>query len=99
MSSTLAELGIDDNEPSLTDVEKRATVRDLLTARSGVYHPALYETPGMAAMRPLRGSHLPGTHWYYNNWDFNALGTIYLLVIVVAAAAAIPLMLATKAGA
>jgi CubicO group peptidase (beta-lactamase class C family) len=31
----------------------------------------------MAARRPLRGSHRPGTFWYYNNWDFNALGTIY----------------------
>jgi CubicO group peptidase (beta-lactamase class C family) len=77
LDATLAGLGIDDNEPSLTQVEKQATVFDLLKARSGVYHPALYETPGMAAMRPLRGSHAPGTFWYYNNWDFNALGTIY----------------------
>jgi CubicO group peptidase (beta-lactamase class C family) len=29
------------------------------------------------AERPFRGSHAPGTHWYYNNWDFNVLGTIY----------------------
>jgi len=77
LESTLAELGIDDNAPSLTDVEKQATVRMLLEARSGIYHPALYETPGMAARRPERGSHAPGTFWYYNNWDFNALGTIY----------------------
>lgn len=75
--TTLAELGIDDNEPALTDGEKRATVGDLLKARSGVYHPALYETPAMAATRPARGSHAPGTFWYYNNWDFNALNTIY----------------------
>jgi CubicO group peptidase (beta-lactamase class C family) len=27
--------------------------------------------------RPTRGSHPPGTHWYYNNWDFNVLGNIY----------------------
>jgi CubicO group peptidase (beta-lactamase class C family) len=31
----------------------------------------------MAKARPPRGSHAPGTFWYYNNWDFNALGTIY----------------------
>jgi CubicO group peptidase (beta-lactamase class C family) len=31
----------------------------------------------MRAERPTRGSHPVGTHWYYNNWDFNALGTIY----------------------
>jgi CubicO group peptidase (beta-lactamase class C family) len=45
LDSTLAQLGIDDNPPSLTDVEKQATVRMLLEARSGVYHAALYETP------------------------------------------------------
>jgi CubicO group peptidase (beta-lactamase class C family) len=77
LSLTLEQLGIDDNEPSLTPVEKQATVHDLLKARSGVYHPALYETEGMKAARPKRGSHAPGTFWYYNNWDFNALGTIY----------------------
>jgi CubicO group peptidase (beta-lactamase class C family) len=31
----------------------------------------------MKAMRPKRYSHKPGTFWYYNNWDFNALGTIF----------------------
>ena len=77
LDSTLAQLGIDDNPPSLTDVEKQATVRMLLEARSGVYHVALYETAGEVAKRPPRGSHAPGTFWYYNNWDFNALGTIY----------------------
>ena len=77
LDSTLGELGIDDNPPSLTDVEKGATVRQLLEARSGVYHPTLYETPAMAKARPPRGSHPPGTFWYYNNWDFNTLGTIY----------------------
>jgi CubicO group peptidase (beta-lactamase class C family) len=76
LSATLGELGIDDNEPALTPVEKQATVGDLLKARSGIYHAALYETPGMALARPARGSYPPGTFWYYNNWDFNALGTI-----------------------
>lgn len=77
LSATLEELGIDDNEPPLTYTEKQATVRMLLQARSGVYHPALYETAAMAERRPERGSHSPGTYWYYNNWDFNALGTIF----------------------
>ena len=77
LADTMAKLGIDDNVPSLTEVEKQATVGDLLKARSGIYHPALAESPEMAAARPLRGSHAPGTFWYYNNWDFNALGSIY----------------------
>jgi len=58
-------------------VEKQATVRDLLEARSGVYHPTAYETKGMLEEKPPRGSHAPGTFWYYNNWDFNTLGYIY----------------------
>lgn len=77
LDATMAELGIDDNEPALTAEEKRATVHDLLKARSGIYHPALYETASMKAARPERHRHAPGTFWYYNNWDFNALGTIY----------------------
>jgi len=76
LDATLATLGIDDIEPSLTDVEKQATVRHLLMARSGVYHEAAYETPGMVNRRPARGTHKPGEFWFYNNWDFNALGTI-----------------------
>jgi CubicO group peptidase (beta-lactamase class C family) len=77
LDDTLAKLGIDDEPPALTDAEKQAKVRDLLEARSGVYHAAAYETNGMQEQRPARGSHLPGEFWYYNNWDFNTLGTIY----------------------
>jgi len=77
LGATIGSLGIDDNAPGLTPTEKTATVSDLLKARSGIYHPTLYETRAMARRRPARGSHPPGTFWYYNNWDFNALGTIY----------------------
>ncbi|MDI6028396.1 serine hydrolase [Corticibacterium sp. UT-5YL-CI-8] len=52
-------------------------MRDLLMARSGIYHVAAYETAGIRQKRPERGSHAPGSFWFYNNWDFNALGTIY----------------------
>ncbi|MCP5115472.1 MAG: serine hydrolase, partial [bacterium] len=77
LSRTLADLGIDDTEPSLTETERQATIGDLIKARSGIYHAALYESPGMTASKPLRGSHPPGTFWHYNNWDFNALGTVF----------------------
>jgi CubicO group peptidase (beta-lactamase class C family) len=77
LDDTLAKLGIDDKKPSLTEEEKQATVRELLEARSGVYHPTVYETLGMEEKKPPRGSHAPGTFWYYNNWDFNTLGYIY----------------------
>jgi CubicO group peptidase (beta-lactamase class C family) len=77
LRDSMEALGIDDNPPSLTAEEKRATVLDLLEARSGVYHPTVYETKGMLESKPPRGSHPPGTFWYYNNWDFNTLGYIY----------------------
>ncbi len=76
LNKTLAELKIDD-EPPLTDAEKQARVIDLLKCRSGVYHAAAAEAPEMKASRPQRGSHKPDTFYYYNNWDFNVLGTIF----------------------
>ncbi|WP_407154075.1 serine hydrolase domain-containing protein [Bradyrhizobium sp. STM 3557] len=77
ITKTLEQLGIDDKAPSLTAQEKQATVRDLLMSRSGVYHYAAYETPEQKLARPERGAHAPSTFWYYNTWDFNALGAIY----------------------
>ena len=74
LEATLEELGIDDNEP-LTASEKQATIRHLLKGRSGIYLPALYL--GGSFNNPPRGSHLPGTFFHYNNWDFNVLGTIF----------------------
>ena len=64
LSSTLKELGIDDLTP-LTEVEKTATVKDLLSARSGMYIEAAGEAPSTKAVRPARGSHAPGIFWYY----------------------------------
>jgi len=77
LDASLEDLAIDDIPPALTAEEKQATVRDLLKSRSGVYHPAAAEAPIMEETRPGRGSHPPGTFFYYNNWDFNVLGTIF----------------------
>ena len=76
VGKTLAQAGIDD-EPVLTELEKKATVRMLLQSRSGIYHGAVAGTPSMRAATPVRGSHAPGAFWFYNNWDFNALGTVF----------------------
>ncbi|ATR22018.1 6-aminohexanoate-dimer hydrolase [Roseomonas mucosa] len=76
LSATLESLGIDDRE-GLSPMERGATVYDLLTARSGIMHPAGYESDWMKQIKPPRHAHPPGTRWTYNNWDFNALGTIY----------------------
>jgi len=77
LDKNLDELGIDDILPHLTPEEKQATVRDLLMSRSGVYHEAAAEAQVMINTRPERDSHAPGTFFYYNNWDFNVLGTIF----------------------
>ena len=61
----------------LTQTENSATLEDLLTSSSGIYLPASYESETWTKRKPDRGSHLPGENWYYNNWDFNALGAIY----------------------
>jgi CubicO group peptidase (beta-lactamase class C family) len=77
INQTLEQLGIDDSPDPLTKEERQARVVDLLRARSGVYHAVDFETASMQKSRPARGSHAPGTFWYYNNWDFNVLGTIF----------------------
>ena len=75
LDKTLADLKIDDHG-GLLETEKRATVADLLGARSGVYHEASNSGDNLADAPP-RGSQKPGTYFLYSNWDFNALGTIF----------------------
>ena len=75
-TATIGSLDITDITPP-TPSEKEAQVIDLLKACSGVYVPSGQETAEMKKSRPLRGSHPHGTFWYYNNWDFNVLGTIF----------------------
>jgi CubicO group peptidase (beta-lactamase class C family) len=79
LDATLDDLNIDDIPPGLTEAEKQAAIRDLITSTSGVYHIAAAELSGVGWIenRPKRGSHAPGTFFWYNNWDFNAAGTIF----------------------
>lgn len=75
LDKTLVELKITDHG-GLWPQELKATVADLLAARSGVYHPASNSGDHLA-YAPPRGSKKPGTYFLYSNWDFNALGTIF----------------------
>lgn len=75
LDRTLADLGIDD-VGGLLPIERQARLRDLLAARSGVYHAAANGGDDAAAAPP-RGSHVPGSYFLYNNWDFNAAGTAF----------------------
>lgn len=75
LDMTLEEMGFDDIG-GLLDRERQATVHHLVTARSGIYHPASNGGDDLARA-PERGSQEPGTYMLYNNWDFNAAGAAF----------------------
>jgi CubicO group peptidase (beta-lactamase class C family) len=74
LNKTVEQLGLNDVEPFL-DIEKPATLYDLLTARSGIYHATANKE--LTDLSPRRGSQVPGTCFQYQNWDFNAAGTAF----------------------
>jgi hypothetical protein len=74
LDETLASLGVDD-VGGLTPAEKEATVADLLSSRSGVFHVS--NPGGDLRDAPPRGSQEHGTYFLYNNFDFNSLGAIF----------------------
>ncbi len=76
LNKTIGQLGITDKE-SLSELEKSAKVIHLIKVRSGVYHKAAAEPSFVEDYRPQRNSHPPDSFWFYNNWDFNVLGTIF----------------------
>jgi CubicO group peptidase (beta-lactamase class C family) len=75
LDTTLEAIGFDDIG-GLLPIERTATIRHLLMARSGVYHRAA-NFGDASDLAPPRGSVRPGEYFLYNNWDFNALGAIY----------------------
>jgi len=77
LSLTLRDLYIDDNG-GLLEIEKEATIENLITARSGIYHPASNSGDNLADAPP-RGSQQPGAYFLYNNWDFNCAGFCFEL--------------------
>lgn len=75
LQETIESLAIDDVQ-GILPIEKQATVQDIISARSGVYHPEGYPG-GMQEYAPPRGSKTPGSWWLYSNWDFNVAGWIF----------------------
>ncbi|GAB5418251.1 MAG: hypothetical protein Crog4KO_16440 [Crocinitomicaceae bacterium] len=74
LDETIGEIGIDEKD-GLLPTEKKATVDQIITARSGVFHrPANggYDKNNILE----RGSVQPGDYFVYNNWDFNVAGHI-----------------------
>ncbi|WP_420346078.1 serine hydrolase domain-containing protein [Pelagibius sp.] len=79
LAANLADLGIDDAPAPLTPLQRQATVLHLLQSTSGINHAAAAEE-GLVAEKKRRlgeGENLPGTIWAYNNWDTNALTTVF----------------------
>jgi CubicO group peptidase (beta-lactamase class C family) len=74
MSQTVVQLGLEDKVP-FVDLEKHATLQQLMMSRSGIYIPS--GNAGQEKILPHRGSYYPGTHWFYNNWDFDATGIAF----------------------
>jgi len=74
LNKTVEQLGLNDVQPFLP-IEKQATLYDLLTARSGIYHSTA--NAELTELAPRRGSQTPGTYFQYQNWDFNAAGTAF----------------------
>lgn len=75
LNKTINELGIDDVDGLLPE-EKKATIQEIISARSGVYHKEGYPG-GMQQYAPPRGSVKHGSYWLYSNWDFNVAGYIF----------------------
>ena len=75
LDKTLAELKIEDHSP-LLKIEQSATIKDIISARSGVFLPGS-NGGDFRSLAPQRGSVQPGQYWLYSNWDFNLAGHIF----------------------
>ncbi|WP_299676014.1 serine hydrolase [uncultured Dokdonia sp.] len=74
LEQTIGDIGIDEDDGLLT-IEKQATIENIISSRSGVFHiPANggYDEKNIKE----RGTVQPGEYFVYNNWDFNVAGYI-----------------------
>jgi CubicO group peptidase (beta-lactamase class C family) len=79
LDATLDALGIDDEPGPLTPRQRQATVLHLIKSISAINHPAA-ASGGQQRDVDARLGHAenaPGSKWAYNNWDYNALTTIF----------------------
>ena len=74
MNQTVVQLGLEDKTP-FNELEKHATLEQIVMSRSGIYLPS--GNGDQEKILPRRGSAYPGTHWFYNNWDFDAAGLAF----------------------
>jgi CubicO group peptidase (beta-lactamase class C family)/uncharacterized membrane protein len=74
LQETIGNIGLDEDD-GLLPIEKQATVENLITARSGVFHQPANAGYDVYNLKK-RGSVQPGEYFLYNNWDFNAAGYV-----------------------
>jgi CubicO group peptidase (beta-lactamase class C family) len=74
MDQTVVQLGLEDKVPFI-EPEQHATLTHLMMSRSGIYISS--GNTGQDKIVPHRGSYYPGTHFFYNNWDFDAAGMAF----------------------
>ena len=80
LETTLAELKINDKPNPLTPLQQQAKILHLIKSTSGINHAAAAEGGLMQREKDKRLGNKPnppGTVWAYNNWDYNALTTIF----------------------
>lgn len=75
IESSLSDIQLDPKGVLSSD-ESKAKIKHLMMSASGIYLPAAFEE-SIHRKKPARGSFAPGTHFQYNNWDFNTLSTIF----------------------
>jgi CubicO group peptidase (beta-lactamase class C family) len=74
LDKTVVQLGLEDKDPFLP-IEAKASLVQLLASRSGIYLPT--SNGDQKRVLPPRGSEFPGSHYFYNNWDFDAAGVAF----------------------
>jgi CubicO group peptidase (beta-lactamase class C family) len=72
---TVVQLGLEEKATPFIEPEQHATLQHLMMARSGIYIPS--GNSDQDKLSPKRGTEYPGIHWFYNNWDFDAVGLAF----------------------
>jgi CubicO group peptidase (beta-lactamase class C family) len=75
LDKTMSQLDLVESE-QLLEIESQATIRDIISARSGIFLPAS-NRGDFLELAPERGSVRPGEFWLYSNYDFNMAGYIF----------------------
>ena len=82
VGKNVKDLGLEDKATPFYSMEAKATLIQLLAARSCIYLPE-HEHPGdlpagdQGRYMPPRNSCFPGSQMVYNNWDFDMAGVVF----------------------